>query len=338
MKKMVSLFLVALLTMSFVTGCSNDQKVGGTNVSGTTDGEVITMKLANSNPPGDIRDKVCNKFADLVNEKTNGKVVIEVYSGGSLGDWRDTIEGLSMGINEIVIESPSSLNPYSELASIDTLPFVYKDKEHWKKVMTSDLGKELLEAIGNEGGFKILGPQYRGAKITTSTKPIYSIDDVQGLKMRVPNNKCNIDQWKWLGAAPTPLALTETFTALQQGTVEGQDNAAIESYGLAFYDVCKYLALTNHCYISDTFLFDREYFENLDPEIQAAIEEAANEAAVWRTEEVEKTEIEYLKKFEEEGVTITEPDLEPFRARLDGFVEQEYPHLTEWVERIQAAE
>lgn len=334
--KRTSLFLLSvLLIMSFITGCSTEQKTGGTDVSSSTGGEVITMKLANSNPPGDIRDKVCVKFAELVDEKTNGKVKIEVYSGGSLGDWRDTIEGLSMGINEIVIESPSSLNPYSETASIDTLPYVYRDKEHWKQVMTSDLGRELLEVIGKEGGFKILAPQYRGAKITTSTKQINSIDDVQGLKMRVPNNKANIEQWKYLGAAPTPLALTETFTALQQGTVEGQDNAVIESYGLAFYDVCKYLALTNHCYISDTFLFDEDYFENLEPQIQSAIEEAANEAAAWRTAEVEKSELEYLKKFEDEGVTITEPDLEPFKSKLDGFVEKEYPHLTEWVNRIQ---
>ncbi|WP_434309120.1 TRAP transporter substrate-binding protein [Hominifimenecus sp. rT4P-3] len=357
MKKIIAMMTAIALGVSLLAGCGNGNttetkapsaaETGTAAQSGTeaaagteaqADGDVIVMKLANPNPAGDIRDQVCLKFSELVSEKTGGKVRIDVYSGGSLGDWRDCIEGLSMGIDEIVIEAICSLNPYTELANFEAIPYVYRDADHFMKVMMGDLGKEICEEVGEAGGFKMVGPQYRGAKVTTSQKPFHNIDEVKGLKMRVPSNQVNIDTWAAFGASPTPLALSETFTALQQHTVEGQDNSIIESYGHGFYDVCDYLMMTNHNYNADVWIFDREYFNNLDPEIQTAIEEAAQEAAEWRTQAVLEEEKEYLKKWEEAGVEIIYPELDGFREAVADFAKDKYPALQDLVSRVQAVQ
>ncbi|WP_434309117.1 TRAP transporter substrate-binding protein [Hominifimenecus sp. rT4P-3] len=360
MKKFVSMLSVAVLSASLLcacgggtestttaappagdtTGAAVSQEETGTpaTTSAPTDGDVIVMKLANANPAGDIRDQVCRRFADLAAEKTGGKVKIEVYSGGSLGDWRDAVEGLSMGINEIVIEGIATLSAYTDLAYLDGLPYVFRDADHFQKVMLGEMGQEICDQVGEQGGFKLLGPQYRGTKVTTSQKPFSNLEELKGLKIRVPNNQVNIDTWTYLGASPTPLALTETFTALQQHTVEAQENSIIESYGHGFYDVCDYLIYTDHQHSADVFIFDRNYFNDLDPEIQQALTEAANEAAQWRTETVLKEEKEYLTKWEEAGVEIIYPELDGLREAVANLAADKYPMLKDMVDQIQAVQ
>ncbi|WP_213973964.1 TRAP transporter substrate-binding protein [Tepidanaerobacter acetatoxydans] len=334
MKKQLLVFIIAILSLSIIiTACGNQKPQTS---SDNTEESTIVMKLANANPPGDIKDKTALKFAELVNEKTNGKVKIEVYSGGTLGDWKSTIEGLGLGIVQVVIEGLGSLDSWAPIASLSTAPYMLRDAEHFNKVFNDPVGKEFIAEVENQGHFKLIGPMYRGARVVTSTKPFKNVDELKGLKIRVPNTQLMIKIWQALGASPTPLALTETFTALQQGTVDAQENPIIESYGHGFYDVTKYLIRTNHCLGADIFIFNDEYFNSLPQEIQNAIEEAANEAATWRNEMAVNTEEEYIKKFEEKGVTIIEPDLESFQQKLSGFLDDYAPDLVPMAEKIKS--
>ena len=164
------------------------------------------------------------------------------------------------------------------------------------------------------------------------------MDEARGLKIRAPNIQMYIKTWQALGASPTPLAITETFTALQQGTVDAQENPVVECYGHGFYDVCDYLILTNHVYGADVFVFNEQYFASLQDDIQTAIEEAALEAAEWRNNVAVEMEKEYVEKFKEKGVTVIEPDVESFRNKLDGFIEREFPDLVPWVDKIKAVQ
>lgn len=331
MKKKISVSLIALIVLvAFLVGCS-----GGTEKKANDD-QVIVMKLASANPTGDIKDLTAKKFAEIVAKKTNGKVKVEVYSGGTLGDWREAIEGLGLGVNEIVLESIGGLDAYSKLANVDAVPYIYRDYDHFIKVWYGDIGKEILDKVGQEGHFKILAPMYRGARIVTSQKEFTNLAELKGLKIRAPNIQVYIKTWQTLGAAPTPLALTEVFTALQQGTVEAQENPIIESYGHGFYDVCKFLILTNHVFSADMFIFNDKYFNNLAPDIQKAIEESAKEAAQWRNELALKSEAEYVQKFKDKGCTVIEPNREEFIAQFSNFTEKEFPYLVEYVNRIKA--
>ena len=342
MKRAVGLILAASMVLS-LAACGG-QKAETSAPAATAEkteatennGEVIKMKLANPNPVGDVKDLASIKFAELVSEKTNGQVEITVYSGGQLGDARDTIEGLGLGTNEIVIESMGTTDAYTSLASIDAIPYMYKDYEHYEKVAFGEIGAEIRDKVGEAGGFKLLGSMYRGARVCTTKKKFTTPEELKslGLKIRVPNQQVYIDTWKIMGANPTPLALTETFTALQQNTVEAQENATIESYGFGFYDVCDYLVKTNHVYSTDVFIFNREYFNNLPADIQTALEEAAVEASEYRNKMSLEKEAEYEQMFTDKGVEVVEIDTAPFMALFDGFVDEYYPELSEWAAKI----
>ncbi|MCJ7855991.1 TRAP transporter substrate-binding protein [Lachnospiraceae bacterium NSJ-143] len=355
MKRFLGVVLAATMALSLAacgsSGSSGAAKSGSSAAgsaaasseasasSGAADGDVIEMKLANPNPVGDVKDLASIKFSELAAEKTNGRVQIKVYSGGQLGDARDTIEGLGLGTNEIVCESLGTLDAYTSLANIDAIPYMYRDYDHYAKVMLGgELGKEILEKVGEEGNFKLLGGMYRGARECTTKKKFTTPEELKGLKIRVPNQQVYIDAWNVLGASPTPLALTETFTALQQNTVEAQENATIESYGFGFYDVCDYLVKTNHVYSTDLFIFNRDYFNNLPEDIQQALIEAADEASAYRTELSLDKEAEYEQMFKDKGVEIVEIDTQPFADKFDGFTEEYFPELVDWANQIAAVE
>lgn len=299
-------------------------------------GDKIVMKLALASAAGDIRDRTCLKMAELAKAKSGGNIVVEVYSGGQLGDWRDTIEGLSMGMNEIVFESLGTLDAFSDMANIDAVPYLYRDVEHFKKAWAGPIGEKILKTVGDEGNFKLLGPMNRGARIVTSKVPFKNLAELKGLKLRVPNIQVYIETWKTLGAAPTPLAFTETFTAIQQNTVVAQENPIVLSYSMSFYDVCKYLVMTNHVFSADMFIFNKQYFEGLPADTQKILTEACNEAAAWCDVELARIESDYKGKFQEKGVTVIEPDRAEFIAKFDGFVEKQFPKLVPWANEIRA--
>lgn len=295
----------------------------------------IVMRLANVAPVGDARDLSCQKFAELAAQKTNGAVKIDVFSGGTLGDWRVTIEGLKPGIVQIVLESLGTIEPYTKYAAIDPYPFLYRDEEHFMKVWSGEIGRKLLDKIGDDGDFKLLGAQYRGARYVTSKKKFTNAAELAGLRIRVPQLKMYLRTWELLGTAPTPMAATEIYTGLQQGTVEAQENPLSFDYSGAFYEVCPYLIVTKHVLSNDLFIFDKTFFNDLPEDIQKALIEAANEAAKWRTEYEIAQENEYIKKFQEKKVEVIYPDVASMKAKVENIL-ADFPYLKDMVEEIQA--
>ena len=347
MKKAISVMLAAGMAVSLAacggSSSSSSSASGSAAASGSTsatasagdNGEVYEMRLANPNPVGDVKDLASIKFSELADKYTHGRVKITVYSGGQLGDARETLEGLGIGTNEIVCESIGSLSPFVSLADFDAVPYMYRDFDHYKEAfLDGELGEEVKETVGEQGNFKILGGMYRGAREVTSKKKFTTPDELKGLKIRVPSQQIYIDTWNVLGASPTPLALTETFTALQQNTVEAQENATIESYGFGFYDVCDYLIKTNHVYSTDVFTFNRDYFNKLPQDIQEALEKAAKEASDYRTQMSLDMETEYEQKFKDKGVEVVDIDTEPFKAKFDGFLDEYYPDYVDWANKV----
>lgn len=329
MKKSLSLCIVLVLLAVTVIGCSN----GGTATDKPAQAQMV-FKLANVSAIGDERDQSLQEFAKLVEQKSKGTMKVEVYSGGTLGAWRDTIEGLEPGIVQIVNESIGTLEAYSKTASIDAYPYLYRDYEHYKKVMEGEIGQQLLTTVGEEGGFVILGPSYRGARVVTSNKKITSVDDLKGLKIRAPGIDMYMKTWQTLGASPIPMSATEIYTGLQQGTIDAQENPVMFSYGNAYYDVCKYLVMTNHVMSTDVFIFNDKYFNGLPEDVQKIFKEAAAEAGNFRTQLVLSKEAETIKAMEAKGMEVITPDLAPFQDKLKDFV-KEFPNLTDLVKQIQ---
>lgn len=246
-----------------------------------------------------------------------------------------------MGMQQVCLQAVCALAPFCDYANIDATPYIFSGYDHFINVWSGDLGEEMKEYIGEQGGFKIMGYMYRGARITTATKKMEKLDDFKGFKLRVPNIEVYIKTWEQIGALPSPISISETFTAIQQGTVEGQENPITECVSNGFYDVCPYFIKTNHVYSVDTFIMDRTYFQSLPEDVQAMVEEAANYASDWRNDvmtESEAAQEEDLKAKGVEFVELSDDARAEFMQAYDGFVDGVFPYLTEWVDKIKAAD
>ncbi len=284
---------------------------------------------------GDILYEAVDKFCQLMEEYTDGAVTCELYGGTQLGSGQELLEGMSYGVANVYAESIGTLAPFTGYANIDAVPYLYSGYDHFIKTWHSDLGEEMRSTIGDAAGFKILGGMYRGARITTAKKEMKTVADFAGFKLRAPGIDVYVKTWEWLGASPTPLPITETYTAIQQGTVDGQENPISECYNYGFYEVCPYWIKTNHVYSQDCFFMDLNFYNNLPAEIQEVAAKAADEASDWRNNAMVEREKEVEQKAIDAGVTIVDVDTTEFMDKFDGFVEGVFPDLVDWANRIR---
>lgn len=200
-------------------------------------------------------------------------------AAGSLGTTSEVLEGMKFGVANVMCESIGTLATFTPMANIDATPYLFRDYDHFMETWNSDVGEEIKETVGEESGFKLLGRHIQRSPYRNGNKGNEKYRGFQGFKLRAPNLEMYLETWKWMKAAPTPIAMTETYTALQQKTVDGQENPMTDSLNYAFDEVCKYWIKTNHVYSSNVIIMDREYFDALPEDIQQAVREAAEYAA-----------------------------------------------------------
>lgn len=342
-KKILSLTLALVMMASALTGCGGKTNTPAPSTDKDTSSaapaaEKMTMKMHLSCGTTDYVYTAGEKFAELVNEKTGGNVTIELYPSSSLGTTADCIEGLALGACNIVFDSVGNLASHTELANIDAAPYMYSGYDHYRAVWEGEVGKTIREAVGADCGKTLLGYGLQGVRVMTTAKPVHTVDDVKGMKLRVPTISIYLDTWAWLGATPTPMAAADIFTAIQQGTVEGQENPYGASVGLSMYECCKYVTETNHVYSGCSFIFDTNYFNKLPAEYQTALEEAANEATSYLTTLAIEVAAEKKQVFVDAGCEIYETDISAWQSALDGFLAEKYPALVEYADMIAAAD
>lgn len=320
-----ALFSLAIVAMMMVNGSASAVDWAAKSP--------VTIRIGHTNAETDSRHVMLLKFADLVKERTQGKVIVDVHGGGTLGTAREMVEGLQIGMLEAVVEGYSCMSYFTN-KGMDTLPFLYDNYDHFMKCWyNSDIGAMWI-SYAEEVGFEVFAPSYRGFRIVTSTKPFTNADEVKGLRIRTPTISPFLETWKALETQATPMALSEVLTGLQQGTVEAQENPAGLSYTFGFYDACKYVIKTNHVCGADIFMMSKEYFSSLDTDVQKVFKDTAIECA----KEVSKFNVDneenMIRAFEEKGCTIINPDVESFRKKLADFVEKYFPHMKDICAKI----
>ena len=323
MKKRILSFAACLLIALILSACGGTSTTQEAETSDESELPEVTLNLANVVAVGTDEDTQAHMMADIVSERTDGKFIIEVYSGGTLGTSKDTIEGLKSGIADIVIDSFAYLDQYSEATwcGFETAGFVYRDYDQYKEYWAPGGGGEkLLERLEEESTFKVFGAAMDGSRHLTSKKPVYSPDDLAGMNIRVPSTEINIGLWEALGANATPMDFSEVYTALQQNMVDGQENPLSTSYNAAMYEVCPYLTITAHSILTDAMMMDRAKFESLPVEYQEILLDAAEEAAAWRTDNTIANEELLKQQFADQGVEIIEDiDRTPWAELADAF-------------------
>jgi tripartite ATP-independent transporter DctP family solute receptor len=274
---------------------------------------VKILKLGHIAPPEDPFNVCATKFAELVAAKTNGQVKVEVFPGGQLGNDREQIEAMRMGNLDMSIEGSINYEAFVPETAFVDLPFMFKDRQTAFKALDSPTSQQIWATVRGKIGVRILAmPENGFRQITTAKTPIKSLADLKGLKMRVPQTKLYMDTFKALGTLPTPITFTELFTALQSGVVEGEENGFPLIYSSKFYEVQKFLAVTNHIYDAAPLAMSEKTFQSLTPDQQKAVQEAANEARDFQRKYVIAREEDLIKKLQATGMTFTNPPRDEF--------------------------
>lgn len=323
----------ALVLAAGIAGCSSTPaEEGGAPAEGGI--ESMTLTLGHAYAPDSLQHRAAEQLSELVAEKSDGAIKIDLFPSAQLGSWEEMQEGLEIGSVNIVIESLGSLERYTDLAAIEGLPFLYEDADHFFEVWDGPMADEILDAVREDSGFKLIGDLYRGGRQLNTIREVDGLDDLAGLKVRVPNQQTYITTWQALGASPTPMSLNEVFSAMEQGAIEGQENPIDVVRFSSFYEVAPFVAETNHLFGNFHFQMWGDTFDSYPAEVQDILLEAADEvSADYRATSIQ--EAKDNKKFlEDAGVKFTEIDLAEWRKPVASMISGATPQVKTWAETI----
>jgi tripartite ATP-independent transporter DctP family solute receptor len=278
--------------------------------------EAATLKLGHVLPAAHNWHIAATGFADEVKAATQGRVEIKIFPNSQLGSETAMIEGLQLGTVEMGLIGGASFQNIEPKLGIEGLPYAWADHQHAYRAFDGELGNRLfglLEAKNIKGlawwenGFR---------HITNSKRPINTPDDLKGLKLRVTPDKIRLDTFKALGALPVPMAFAELYSALQQGTVDGQENPLAIIFSSNFFEVQKYLSLTNHVWSSATLVIAKGVWDKIAPADQQIVQKAA---FTWRDKQrkmVQESNEDFLTKLKAKGMQVNTPSNEAFKKAI----------------------
>ncbi|HHT7856807.1 sialic acid TRAP transporter substrate-binding protein SiaP [Pasteurella multocida] len=273
--------------------------------------------------PSSNEYKAVEFFAKEVKEKSNGKIDVAIFPSSQLGDDRVMIKQLKDGALDFTLGESARFQIYFPEAEVFALPYMIPNFETSKKaLLDTKFGQGLLKKIDKELNVQVLSVAYNGTRQTTSNRAINSIEDMKGLKLRVPNAATNLAYAKYVGAAPTPMAFSEVYLALQTNSVDGQENPLPTIQAQKFYEVQKYLALTNHILNDQLYLISNDTLADLPEDLQKVVKDAAAKAAEYHTKLFVDGENSLVEFFKSQGVTVTQPDLKPFKVALTPYYDE----------------
>jgi tripartite ATP-independent transporter DctP family solute receptor len=247
-----------------------------------------------------------NTFAREVEKRTGGRYKVQSYYSGSLGGERESIEAVQLGTQELTVTSTGPVPNFVPEARILDIPFLFRDKAHARAVLDGPIGQEMLTKFEPKG-FKALAWGENGVRhMTNSKRAVTSPDDLKGLKMRTMENPVHIAAYKGLGIIPTPMAFPEVFTALQQGTVDGQENPLSVIMAAKFDQVQKHLSLTGHVYSPAIFLMNKASFDKLNAADKQAFLDAAKEAVKANRARVDEDDAKGVAELRSKGMQVVE--------------------------------
>lgn len=317
MKKILKLFMLLSIAVILVA-CGSDSSSNSNNKSGDKkDDEVYKIILGHVQPAESSHQKTSEKWKELVEEKSNGRIKVEIYPAGQLGDERALIEGLQMNTVQVAI-SGGVLPTIEPKFGVVDLPFIFDDPEDAHQKLNGELGQKLFDLLPKHGLKGLAWTEVGMRHLTNSVKPVRSAEDLKGLKIRTPENQVYLETFKSLGANATPIAFTELFTALEQKVVDGQENPINLIHSSKFYEVQKYLSLTGHFYGTGPLIMSLKFYESLPEDLQKVIDEASKETLEYQYKFIAEEEEKLLKELEEAGMEIIrDVDKESFRKLVE---------------------
>ena len=265
-----------------------------------------TMRISISIGKDSHQGAGIDTFASEVEKRTAGRYKIQTFYSGSLGGERESIEAVQLGTQELTLTSSGPIPNFVPEAKILDIPFLFSGKAHAQAVLDGPIGQDMLTKFDAKG-FKALAWAENGVRhMTNSKRAVNTPDDLKGLKMRTMENPVHVAAYKGFGIVPTPMAFPEVFTALQQGTVDGQENPLSVIMAAKFDQVQKHLSLTGHVYSPAIFLMNKAAFEKLSAADKAAFIESAKIGAKANRARVAEDDTKGVAELRSKGMNVVE--------------------------------
>ncbi|MBB6306323.1 TRAP transporter substrate-binding protein [Xanthobacter tagetidis] len=299
-----------------------------------------TLKSADIHPDGYPTVEAVKYFGELVEKKTNGKYKVQLFFAGQLGGEKDTIEQTRFGVIDLNRINTAPFNNLIPETAVLGMPFLFRSVDHMYKVVDGPIGDEIAKAFEPQG-LVVLGFFDSGARsIYNSKKPIKTLADMKGMKIRVQQSDLFIGMINALGANATPIPFGEVYSALQTGLVDGAENNYPSYDSVKHYEVAKYYSLTEHSLAPEVFVMSKRSWDKLTPDEQKAFKEAGKEATKKMRELWAKRDAEAKDRVVKGGAMINEVDKKPFIDAMapvyDKFVTSE--KMKDLVNRIKAVQ
>jgi len=279
-------------------------------------------------------------FQEYVEKGSNGRIKVELYPNAQLGGDREMSEGVQLGILQMALPVTSITASFEGSFHVVEMPYLFTTREAAFEALDGQLGKELDRRLLSKGMMN-LGYFENGFRhITNNRRPIQTIDDLKGLKIRTMETPIHVAFFKKVGANPTPMSFGELYTALQQGTVDGQENPIVLIYDSRFYEVQKYCSLTGHVFSVVHILANRSFIENLPDDLEKLVKEGARRFVTRHREIMPQEEKRLLAELEAKGMIVNDlkpenkqPLVEAARAVYDQFKGEIGSDIIELAER-----
>lgn len=279
--------------------------------------EALTIRIGQNIAVGTPLDLGVKRFAQLVEERSGGKIKVRDYPAGQLGNEQQMIEGMQIGTLDMAAITGSTYGNVLPEANVLGMLYAFRDPEHMRKALDGPVGDHLAAALLKKTDIHIMSSAwYYGTRQLTSNKPIKTPADLEGVKLRVVPVPIFEAYWRAMGATPTPVDFKDLFTALQTHVVDAQENPLATAKGAGVQLVNKYLSLTDHLVSNVVVGMSDDLHRRLSPEQLDLIKTAVRDAGVYQDQLVIESEKALLEEFKAGGVTVINPDKEAFREKV----------------------
>lgn len=336
MRKKLALILSTVLILVICSGCGGSQSATSTQqdapapsapsaapseadeaTQAPVDKVFIQLGHADAEVETAIHHKMALLFQQYVDEMSNGTMEIEIVGSGQLGGERDMVEGMQLGTIEMASTANMVLSNFMPEFGVLDLPYVFSDYESAYRALDSNAIQTVIEKFAAEKGVRVLAFAQGGFRQVVGNKAVLEVEDLKGMKIRVPESDIYIDTFNALGAAPTPLAWAETFTAMQQKTVDAFEITPAVVLSNGFFEVCSDISVTNHLFSPNPLMISESLYKSLTEEQQKVLKDAAVKAANEQRAWIESSTEEVYASLEEKGMKVDRPDLSGFQAVVE---------------------
>lgn len=290
----------------------------------SADSGTVTIKAAHHTAVDSTFNYGFELFKDKIEELSDGKMVVEIYPAGQLGDQTELIQQLQSDTIQMMISSCADVANFAPVVGVLDVPYMFETKQQAWNAMDGEAGEFFNNTIKEKLGVYCCGWWSGGTRsVFSSVAPIVTVDDMANLKIRTQPADVHVNSFTALGATVTPIAYTELYSALQQKVVDAAENDPSNYYSMKFYEVCKYYSLTEHIQqvAGSPVMVSTKFYDGLTDEQRAWFDEAAEYAEAEQRQYVEDSAAEYIALLEKEGVTVNEVDKASFIEKLQPFYE-----------------